>query len=99
MTGVNPVYSLPRTPLLNRLVFFLALDEEDTMMPLVPEYWKAYQQGEQALEAIRPRIWKIWHAKFPIDFIALTGRYSTKEDDSDCRRRKLRVRSYYYFPP
>ncbi len=28
---------------MNHLVFFLALDEEDTMMPLVSEYWKAHQ--------------------------------------------------------
>ncbi|PBK70542.1 hypothetical protein ARMSODRAFT_974466 [Armillaria solidipes] len=80
---------------MNRLVFFLAPDEEDIMMPLVPEYWKARQQGEQALEAIRPRIWETWHAKFPIDFLALTGHYSTKEDDSDCRRRKLRCIKRY----
>ncbi|SJL07085.1 uncharacterized protein ARMOST_10428 [Armillaria ostoyae] len=80
---------------MNRLVFFLAPDEEDIMMPLVPEYWKAHQQGEQALEAIHPRIWETWHAKFPIDFLALTGHYSTKEDDSDCRCRKLRCIERY----
>ncbi|KAK0234817.1 hypothetical protein EDD85DRAFT_792809 [Armillaria nabsnona] len=76
-------------------VFFLAPDEEDAMMPLVPEYWKAHQQGEQALEVIRPHIWTTWLAKFPIDFVALTGRYSTKEDDIDCRRRKLRCIKRY----
>ncbi|KAK0183897.1 hypothetical protein F5146DRAFT_1007048 [Armillaria mellea] len=77
------------------LVFFLAPNKEDAMIPLVPEYWKARQQGKQALEVIRPCIWETWLAKFPIDFLALTGRYSTKEDDIDCHRRKLRCIERY----
>ncbi|KAK0183864.1 hypothetical protein F5146DRAFT_1007286 [Armillaria mellea] len=87
---------IPGTQAYDR-VFFLAPNEEDAMIPLVPEYWKAHQQGKQALEAIRLHIWETWLAKFPIDFLALTGCYSTKEDDIDCRHRKLRVHSSYYF--
>ncbi|KAK0190152.1 hypothetical protein F5146DRAFT_1002321 [Armillaria mellea] len=44
---------MPGTQAYDR-VFFLAPNEEDVMIPLVPEYWKARQQGKQALEAIRP---------------------------------------------
>ncbi|KAK0184975.1 hypothetical protein F5146DRAFT_1006036 [Armillaria mellea] len=85
---------MPGTQAYDR-VFFLAPNKEDAMIPLVPEYWKARQEGKQALEAIRPRIWETWLAKFPIDFLALTGCYSTKEDDIDCRRRKLRCIERY----
>ncbi|KAK0436081.1 uncharacterized protein EV420DRAFT_1487674 [Desarmillaria tabescens] len=44
---------------------------------------------------MRQHLWEAWMAKFPINFIALTGRYSTKVDESDCHQRKLRCIEAY----
>ncbi|SJL02919.1 uncharacterized protein ARMOST_06260 [Armillaria ostoyae] len=76
-------------------IFFLAADEEDTMKLFVADYWKSRHLGGQPLEDIRERLWETWSAKFPIDFLALTGHFSTKEDEADCHRQKLRcIESY-----
>ncbi|KAK0453967.1 hypothetical protein EV421DRAFT_1730897 [Armillaria borealis] len=76
-------------------IFFLAADEEDAMKLFVADYWKSRRLGGQPLEDIRKHLWETWSAKFPIDFLALTGRFSTKEDEADCCRRKLRcIESY-----
>ncbi len=67
------------------------------MLPFFSKYWACHQQRGQALEDMRQCLWAAWIAKFPIDFIALTGHCSTKADESDCHRRKLRVCDLYSF--
>ncbi|KAK0505582.1 hypothetical protein EDD18DRAFT_1344396 [Armillaria luteobubalina] len=76
-------------------VFFLASDEEEAMLLYVAEYWNSRRLGGQTLENMRSQLWEASLAKFPIDFIALTGRSSTKEDEEDCRHRKLRCIEAY----
>ncbi|KAK0492875.1 hypothetical protein EDD18DRAFT_1357252 [Armillaria luteobubalina] len=76
-------------------VFFLASDEEEAMLPYVAEYWNSRCLGGQTLENMHSQLWEAWLAKFPIDFIALMGRSSTKEDEEDCHRRKLRCIEAY----
>ncbi len=61
------------------------------MKPFVADYWKSRRLGGQPLEDMHKCLWNAWSAKFPIDFLALTGRFSTKEDKADCCRWKLRV--------
>ncbi|SJL15069.1 uncharacterized protein ARMOST_18551 [Armillaria ostoyae] len=70
-------------------IFSLAPEEEDTMKTFLSEYWDAYQLGGDALDRVRLTLWKAWLAKFPITFIALAGRYSTKEDEEFCWCKKL----------
>ncbi|KAK0188507.1 hypothetical protein F5146DRAFT_1002588 [Armillaria mellea] len=85
-------------PLVNNsipTVFSLAPEEEDTMKTFLSEYWDAHQIRGDALDRVRSTLWNAWLAKFPITFIALAGRYSTKEDEEFCRHKKLaRIEEY-----
>ncbi|KAK0494280.1 hypothetical protein EDD18DRAFT_1107309 [Armillaria luteobubalina] len=85
------------TPMSDSLffMFFLAADEEEAMLPFIAEYWDSHHLGGQVLENMRLRLWAAWLAKFPIDFIALMGWSSTKEDEEDCHHRKLRCIEAY----
>ncbi|KAK0474656.1 hypothetical protein EDD18DRAFT_1116442 [Armillaria luteobubalina] len=85
------------TPMSDSLffMFFLAADKEEAMLPFITEYWDSRRLGGQVLENMCLRLWAAWLAKFPIDFIALMGWSSTKEDEEDCRCRKLRCIEAY----
>ncbi|KAK0475996.1 hypothetical protein EDD18DRAFT_1115662 [Armillaria luteobubalina] len=85
------------TPMSDSLffMFFLAADEEEAMLPFIAEYWDSRCLGGQVLENMRLQLWAAWLAKFPIDFIALTGQSSTKEDEEDCHHRKLQCIEAY----
>ncbi|PBK64387.1 hypothetical protein ARMSODRAFT_979211 [Armillaria solidipes] len=102
-------YTLPLPPTLRYLsapstvmsdgplqqIFFLAEEEEDAMKVLAREYMLARRKGGRALAAIRRRLWSLWIRKFPILFIQICGRYSTKDDEAYCRRKKLKCIEAY----
>ncbi|KAK0499306.1 hypothetical protein EDD18DRAFT_1102677 [Armillaria luteobubalina] len=56
------------------LAFFsLSEDEQESLDPFWPSYWKALQAGSDVLEHERQLIWHHWEATHPHLFLALSG--------------------------
>ncbi|KAK0486657.1 hypothetical protein EDD18DRAFT_1360666 [Armillaria luteobubalina] len=54
-------------------LFSLSEDEQESLDPFVPSYWKALQAGGDVLERERELIWHHWEATHPHLFLALSG--------------------------
>ncbi|KAK0215448.1 hypothetical protein IW262DRAFT_1299712 [Armillaria fumosa] len=76
-------------------IFSLSEDEQESLDPFVPSYWKALQASGDVLEHERELIWNHWEAMHPHLFLALSSyRCSLKHVEFTKENKMEKIEAY-----